>query len=301
MADKGGLREFVAVVEHGSFTAAANALNVTTSFVSREVKRLEERLDARLLHRSTRSLSLTEMGQVYFERGREIYRSLELLEEEMADLQDHPKGLVRVTAAGLYAERYVAPALAEFTMTYPEVSIDLNTNMQSVDLVSDGFDIAIRTGMFSDSSLVARKVAPRRVMVCGSPAYFKSRGQPQSPEDLSGHNCLVLPSMPWRFKHPNGMQTQRVSGTWSSDNVRALIAAAIRGVGLVRMSDYYMEESLKAGELEPVLVEFESNDIATWIVFPAREHMPTRVRILIDFLAERLRRDEPLIRRDTGP
>jgi LysR family transcriptional activator of dmlA len=123
MADKGGLREFVAVVEHDSFTAAAEPLNVTTSFVSREVKRLEERLGSRLLHRTTRSLSLTEMGQVYFDRGREIYRSLEVLEEEMADLQDYPKGLVRVTAAGLYAERYVAPALAEFTTIYPEVSV----------------------------------------------------------------------------------------------------------------------------------------------------------------------------------
>ncbi len=294
MADKSGLREFVAVVEHGSFTAAADALNVSTSFVSREVKRLEERLNTRLLHRSTRALSLTEMGQVYFERGREIHSLLETLEKDMADLQDHPKGLVRVTSADLYAERYVAPAIAEFTMTYPEVSIELDTSMRSTDLIGDGFDIAIRTGALADSSLIARKVAPRRMIVCGSPAYLAKHGHPDTPDDLNSHNCLVLPSLPWRFKYPDGARATRFTGTWTSDNVRALIAASVRGVGLVWMTDYYMEDELNAGELETVLEDFEVDDVATWIVFPARDHLPTRVRFLIDFLAERLHQDEQL-------
>ena len=297
MADKGGLREFVAVVEHGSFTAAADALNVSTSFVSREVKRLEERLDTRLLHRSTRSLSLTEMGQIYYERGREIHDLLATLEADIADLQDHPKGLVRITAAGLYAERYIAPALAEFTMTYPEVSIELDTSMRSIDLIADGFDIAVRTGALEDSSLIARKVGPRRIIVCGSPAYLQQHGRPSTPDELLTHNCLTLTntSMQWRFESPDGVRLSRVSGTWKSDNINALIAAAIRGVGLVRMTDYYMEDELKSGELESVLEDYEVRDVATWIVFPARDHLPTRVRFLIDFLAERLRHDEQLI------
>lgn len=146
MADQRGLREFMAVVEHGSFTAAADALHVSTSFVSREVKRLEKRLNTRLLHRTTRSLQLTDMGHTYHARGLEISNMLDALESDMAELQDHLKGNIRVTAAGLYADRYVAPALAEFTMKYPEVSVELNTSMTIVDIVDAGFDLAVRMG-----------------------------------------------------------------------------------------------------------------------------------------------------------
>ena len=138
MFDRGGLREFVAVVEKGSFTAAADLLDVSTSFVSREVKRLEERLNTRLLHRSTRAVRLTDTGRIYYERAREIQDRIESLESDMADLQELPKGLIRITAAGLYAERYVAPALAEFMSRYPEVSIELNTRMNVVDIIEEG-------------------------------------------------------------------------------------------------------------------------------------------------------------------
>ena len=151
MTDQGGLREFVAVVEHGGFTAAAATLDVSTSFVSRQVKRLEDRLDTRLLHRTTRAVRLTEMGRVYYERSREILDRLEALESDMADLQERPKGLVRITAPGLYAERYVAPALAEFTAKYPEVAIELDTRMGLVDIVAEGYDIAVRMSALADS------------------------------------------------------------------------------------------------------------------------------------------------------
>ena len=295
MADQRGLREFMAVVEHGSFTAAADALHVSTSFVSREVKRLEERLNTRLLHRTTRSLQLTDMGETYHARGLEISNMLDALESDMADLQDRPKGNIRITAAGLYAEHYVAPALAEFTKKYPEVSIELNTSMSVVDIVGDGFDIAVRMAALEDSSLIARKVAPRRVMVCASPGYLNLHGQPKSPDDLRKHNCLSFPEMSWRFQHADEIQTIKVEGTWSCDNGRALVEAATRGMGLIRMTDYYMVDELKRGELIPVLEEFEVQDAATWIVFPTRDQMPTRIRILIDFLAERLKQAEQLI------
>ena len=294
MVDKGGLREFVCVVEQGSFTAAADELNVSASFVSREVKRLEERLDTRLLHRTTRSLSLTEMGKVFYQRGKEIQDALNSLEEEIADLQEHPKGLVRITATGLYAEKYVGPALAEFTNQYPDVSIDLDTTMNSRDLVTDGFDLAIRTGVLEDSTMIARTVAPRRIVTCASPSYLNREGTPDTPHDLYRHNCLLVPTMPWRYEIDGVNTTTRVKGSWQSDNVRTLIAAAVRGVGLVRMTDYYMEEELRSGELRVVLEEFEPKDVYTYIVFPARDHMPTRVRFLIDYLAERLRRTDPV-------
>jgi DNA-binding transcriptional LysR family regulator len=288
MTEQGGLREFVTVVEQGGFTAAARALDVSTSFVSRQVKRLEDRLDTRLLHRTTRAVRLTEMGRIYYERSSEILEQLDSLESDMADLQEHPKGLVRVTAPGLYAQRYVAPALAEFTAIYPDVSIELDTRMGMVDIVAEGYDLAIRMSALADSSLVARKVAPRRLPVCGSPAYFKQHGKPKVPDDLRAHNCLTLPNMSWRFAYPDAVRTVKVRGSWTSDNASALVVAAVRGMGLVRFASYYMNEELLQGELIPVLEKYEVQDAATWIVYADRHHLPTRVRYLIDFLAEHM-------------
>ncbi len=297
MADQNGLREFVAVVEHGSFTTAADALNVSTSFVSREVKRLEERLNARLLHRTTRKSTLTDIGRVYYARGLEIRNLMDALEADMADMQEQVKGPIRVTAPGLYADRYVAPALAEFTVKYPDVTIDLDTNMTVVDIIAEGFDLAIRMSALDDSSLIARKIASRRLVVCASPGYLIRHGEPEVPEDLRSHNCICFPHMAWRFDYPDGVRTIKVSGNWRSDNGRALVAAAERGLGLIRITDFHMAGQLKNGELKAVLEEYEVRDAATWIVYPAREHLPTRVRFLVDFLAQRLKQAEQLIPR----
>jgi DNA-binding transcriptional LysR family regulator len=294
MFDRGGLREFVAVVEKGSFTAAADLLDVSTSFVSREVKRLEERLNTRLLHRSTRAVRLTDTGRIYYERAREIQDRIESLESDMADLQELPKGLIRITAAGLYAERYVAPALAEFMARYPEVSIELNTHMDVVDIIEGGYDLAVRLhGALPDSSLIAIKIAQRRMVVCASPAYFARCGHPKTPEELSAHNCLRIPNMPWRFSWPDETRDMKVSGSLQCDNGKALVVAAVRGIGLIRFSDYYVEDEVRHGELEIVLEQYEVQDTFTWIIYPEREHMPTRVRFLIDFLSERLKRAAP--------
>ena len=166
MIGQKGLREFVAVVEQGGFTAAADALDVSASFVSRRVKHLEQQMGTRLLHRTTRTVRLTEMGRMYYERSREILDRLEALESDMADLQQRPKGLVRMTAPGLYAERYVAPAVAEFTLKYPEVSIELDTRMRVVDIVAEGYDLAIRMSALADSNLVARGCVRNRCATC---------------------------------------------------------------------------------------------------------------------------------------
>lgn len=292
MFDRGGLREFVAVVEKGSFTAAADELEVSTSFVSREIKRLEERLNTRLLHRSTRSLKLTDMGRVYYERAREIHDRIVDLESEMADLQDLPKGKIKLTAAGLFAERFVTPAVAEFLKKYPDVSIELDTRMDEVDIIKEGYDLAVRLhGPLPDSSLIAKKIAQRRVVVCASPAYFGRSGRPESPDDLLSHNCLRLPNMPWRFSFPDGVRIIKVQGNWICDNGRALVKAAVRGIGLIRISEYYVEDEIRRGELEIVLDKFEVDDVFTWIIYPARDQIPTRVKYIIDFLSERLKRD----------
>lgn len=302
MPDHQNLREFVAVVEHGGFTAAADALNVSASFVSRQVKRLEEQLNTRLLHRTTRAVQLTDMGRIYYERSRDILDRIDALESDMADLQQRPKGRVRLTAPGYYAEQFVAPALVDFKIKYPEVSIELDTRMQLVDIVAEGYDLAIRMSALADSSQVARKVAPRRLMVCASPSYLEQFGCPMDPVELRRHQCLTLPDMPWRFEYPDSIHTVKVRGDWVSDNGRSLVAAAAKGVGLVRLADYYVSDELDAGALVPVLEKFEVHDAATWVVYPDRHHLPTRVRYLIDFLVERLRARDPLLKwqRDGG-
>ncbi len=284
-----GLREFVAVVECGGFTAAANTLDVSTSFVSRQVMRLEDRLDTRLLHRTTRAVKLTDMGRIYYERSREILDRLEELESDMADLQEQPRGHVRMTSAGFYAEHYVAPAVAEFMTQYPEVTVEIDTRMQLVDIVAEGYDLAVRMSAPTDSSMVARKVAPRRVMICASPDYLERYGRPKKPDELRKHNCLTLPEMAWRFAYPDAFGVVKVRGSFSSDNGRALVAAAVQGIGLVRLADYYTRNEVFQGRLVPVLEKFEVRDAATWIMYPDRHHLPTRVRYLIDYLVERLR------------
>ena len=284
-----GLKEFVAVVEHGGFTAAANALDVSTSFVSRQVVRLEDRLDTRLLHRTTRAVRLTDMGKTYYERSREILDNLAVLESDMADLQEHPKGHVRITAPGYYAEQFVAPVLIEFMARYPDVTIDFDTSMHLVDLVADGFDLAVRLSPPTDSSLVARKVAPRRMIVCASPDYLAKHGTPKDPDELRRHNCLSLPEMRWRFLYPDSVRNVKIRGSLTSINGRMLVAAAVKGVGVVRFTEYYVRDEISRGELQPVLESFEVQDAATWIVYADRHHMPNRVRLLIDFLVDRLR------------
>ncbi len=290
MQNHEGLREFVGVVESNGFSAAAQVLQVSPSYVSRQVKQLESRLNTRLLHRTTRSVTLTDMGRVYYERSRAILDQLEALESDMADLQQRPKGLVRVTAAGLYAEQYVAPALAEFTARYPEVSIELDTGIGIVDIVAEGYDLAIRMTALQDSSLIARKVMPRRILVCGSPEYLKQNGTPKNPDELRSHNCLTLPDMPWRFACTENIRTVKVRGSWVSNNGKALVTAALHGIGLIRLSSYYIDKHLASGRLVPVLESYEVDDAATWIVYPDRHHLPTRVRFLIDHLADYLKR-----------
>ena len=160
--------------------------------------------------------------------------------------------------------------------------------MRVVDIVEEGFDIAIRMSALSDSSLIARKVEQRRIMVCASPSYLKKRGRPKIPEDLRMHNCLVFPEMPWRFRFPESIHEVKVRGTWNSNNARALVTAACQGIGVVRFADYYFDAALKQGKLEVVLRNFEVDDAATWIIYPNRRHLPTRVRYLVEFLLDAL-------------
>lgn len=281
-----GVDEFVQVVESGSFTAAARELGVSKAHVSKQVRDLEDRLGIRLLHRSTRRQALTEAGEQFYLRCTQLIGELDELSAQLGEAQDTPQGRVRISVAGAFAERYLAPACAEFMARYPQVSIELNFDNRIVDLIDEGFDLAIRYGELRQSGLVARRIAPRRLHVCASPEYLAARGVPTRPEQLRAHACLVGSSDTWIFRGESGaVQRLRVSGNWRSNNGIALLAAARAGLGLVQLPDFYIEDDLQANRLQLVLQDWELGDVGVWAVYPHRRHLSAKVRFLIEHLS----------------
>lgn len=281
-----GVSEFVTVVDAGSFSAAAKRLGVSTSYVSRQVAALEERLGIRLLARSTRTVRMTDAGTEYYRRCSELVAGLEEANQVVVGETAEIVGRIRVAAAGAFAERYVAPALAEFGRQHPQVQIDIDFNTRNIDLIDEGFDFAIRYGVLQDSSLIARKLTARTLVACASPDYLGEWGKPVEPEELRDHACLIANTDRWRFSYPDGERFIRVSGPWRSNNGPALATAAVVGLGIAYTPRVNLATALDSGQLVPILQDFWDRDRSTWIVYPNRQHLPLRVRRAIDFLVD---------------
>ncbi|MFK8186658.1 MAG: LysR family transcriptional regulator [Phormidesmis sp.] len=283
-----GIPEFMAVVDAGSFSAAAKRLRVSTSYVSRRVAALEARLGVRLLARSTRKVRMTDAGAEYYQRCSELVAGLEEANQMAAGEKAVVVGRIRVAAAGAFAERYVAPALAAFALQHPKVTIEMDFNSRRINLIEEGFDFAVRYGVLEDSSLIARKLTGRTLVACASPDYLARHGVPNNPEGLRDHACLSSNQDRWRFQYPDGPRYIRISGPWMSNNGPALEAAAIAGLGIVYSPRVNVANGLASGRLVPILETFWDCDRATWIVYPSR-HLPLRVRRAIDFLVHRFK------------
>ena len=281
-----GVSEFATVVDAGSFSAAAKRLGVSTSYVSRQVAALEERLGIRLLARSTRKVRLTDAGAEYYRRCSELIAGLEEANQIVAGETAEVVGRIRVSAAGAFAERYVAPALADFAQQHPRVQIEIDFNTRNINLIDEGFDFAIRYGLLEDSSLIARQLTGRTLVACASPDYLETWGKPIEPEELRDHACLLANTDRWRFSYPDGERFIRVSGPWRSNNGPALAAAAVRGLGIAYSPRVNLAEELRSGQLVPILQDFWDRDRSTWIVYPQRRHLPLRVSCAIDFLVD---------------
>lgn len=279
-----GLDIFLAVVEHGSFSKAANALDVSTSHVSRQIQQLESRLGTVLLQRTTRSIKLTEEGLAYAAKLKDIQHALLDANNELQGVQHTPKGPIRITGAGDFVANRVAPVIVQFCQLYPEVDVHLDFNARNVDLVEDGFDLAIRFGRLQDSRLIARKLSTRYMKLLASPDYLAKAPPLKSPQDLSQHNCLIAISNRWRFIGDNGIDEIKVSGNWRSNNPQAILHACRSGLGIAHLAEDIAEQSLASGELVSLLDEHQVNDNASWLVYPRKDLMPLRVRLLIDFL-----------------
>lgn len=286
-----GLEVFVSVAETEGFSSAASQLGVSKAHVSRQVLQLEKRLDAQLFVRTTRRVSLTEVGQAFYLRCRDILSNLDEAEQAVQELQEQPQGRLRLTVAGAFAEEYIAPAAVDYMQQFPRMVVELDFSNRIVDMIADGYDLAIRAGALHDSSLIATKLVDRNLHIVASRDYLDRNGIPENPAELQRHNCLTGTLNTWRFKQDNRHMDLRVEGNWKSNNGRALRQAALRGLGFAELPYFYVREDLAAGRLTTVLADFRPTDTAMWAVYPHNRYLSAKVRLFLNFLQQRLRED----------
>ncbi|MDT8880269.1 LysR family transcriptional regulator [Halomonas saccharevitans] len=279
---------FVEVVRLGAFKAAAERLKVSSSHVSRLVSQLENQLGTALLYRTTRRIRLTEAGTLYYQHCHHLFDGFREAEAAIKDLQARPVGLLSLTCATTFGERYLAPLVNDFMVLHPQLEVRLHLTNRQVDIIDEGFDIAIRMGALEDSSLLARRLCERREYVVGSPAYFTHRPQPHALSELAHHRCLVGSRDHWRFAVEGVRREVRIAGSWESNSGPALLDAALKGLGLAQLPDYYVEPHLASGELISVLDAYRHDDSAVWAVTPRHRHRSPKIRQFIDFLVEHI-------------
>ena len=287
-----GMRVFAQVVEAKSFSAAAEKLGMSKSLASRHVSALERSLSVKLLHRSTRKLSLTEAGALFYEHCARIVQEAELAEQRLSRTQSDPAGLVRVTAVPAFAVRHVLPALAEFYQKYPKIQVKLFCSNRPVDLGDEGFDLGIRVSFNPAPNLVARKLAVNRSVLCASPAYLKRHGLPRRIEDLRRHECVLFPALApkgvWTLRRDGQKYSVQVGGVFETDEMDAVRAAVAAGLGIGILPLYMAGDALQQGQLVPLLRQFQVvPESGIYLVYLPNRTLASRVRALIDFLVER--------------
>jgi len=297
------MRLFVATVRSGSFSDTARALRLSPSAVSRKVAALEAELGVRLFTRTTRRLTLTEAGQAYLERASRIVNDVDETHEAVRALEAQPRGLLRVTAPVVYGRLHLAPLVPEFLARYPDVRLELLLRDAVLDLLEDGVDVAVRIAALPDSSLIARRLAPVKRVICASPPYLERRGVPATPAELARHDCLPFRfhtagnawrtgSNVWRLRGPDGLQEITVGGPVTANNADALVIAALAGLGLILVPTWLVSEHLERGALRTVLDDHQVSptdiETAIYAVYPSGRFLPPKVRVFIDFLAESL-------------
>lgn len=284
MTDWEGLDEFTCVAEQGSFTAAAKRLGVSSSHISRQVARLEERLQTRLFYRSTRTVTLTEAGALFLPHCQRLVDARDEALQAVRDLSSEPRGLLRMTCAVAYGETFIMPLVNDFIDMHPNLRVDMTLTNQKLDLLHGSFDLAIRLGRLQDSNLIATRLAPRQLFLCASPAYIERHGMPHSLSELPRHRCLIGSDDQWRFAQSGREITQRVEGSWRCNSGRAVLEAALRGFGICQLPDYYVIEHLDTQRLRALLPQHQPADAGVWALYPQQRHLSPKVRHLIDHL-----------------
>jgi DNA-binding transcriptional LysR family regulator len=292
------LTAFVRVVDSGGFSAAGRRLNMSTTTVSNHVQSLEDRLGVRLLHRTTRKVSLTEVGKAYYERCTQILADLEQADDIAGALQSTPRGTLRIYT-GTHIVPFIAPVVAEFLAAYPDVKVDLSMGERSIDLIDEGFDIAVRLTPLPDSSLIVRSLATWRHVLCCSPAYLEKHGPVRKLSELADHNCVrhvLYPFDDWHFTDRTGAPASvKVSGNLISNSGDTLRMAALHGIGILLAPGFLIANDLESGRLVRLLPEYRPVELAMNAVYPHRHHLSAKVRSFIDLLVHHSAEHQKLI------
>lgn len=288
----GAMIVFAQVVDSRSFSAAAARLGLSKSAVSKQIAKLEDRLGARLLNRTTRTLSPTDAGQDFYERCLRVAREVEEAERAITHLSAEPRGLLRLNAPASFGREYLAPLVPEMLARWPELRIEALFEDRFVDVVAEGFDLVIRITRLQDSSLVARRIASCRRLVCAAPSYLARRGVPRTPAELLQHDCILYSyatdQNEWEFVGPDGrLETVRVDGRLRANNAEVTLAALRAGAGLALSPDFIVGPDIAAGRLVPLLTDYENPFGAIYAVWPHNRNLAPKVRAVVDFLVER--------------
>ncbi len=281
---------FVRVAKAGSFAGAARDLGISRAMATKHIMQLESELNTRLFNRTTRSLSLTEVGESYLERCQQVLLDVEDMEAAVTHLQNEPRGLLKISAPPVIGATNIAPALTEYLKDYPELSVDIVLKGGQVDLIDEGVDIAIYIGPISDTSLVARKIASSSLVVCASPDYLEKYGTPMDPDDLTKHSCLINWAIPprnkWKFKGILGEIEVNVEGRMNANMGDPIRVAAVNGLGLIMLPKYMVGRDIEKGKLVPVMQDYEIAPLDIHAVYPHRKYLSAKVRAFIDFIQE---------------
>ena len=281
---------FSKVISAGSLSAAGRDLGVSTAVISRRLASLETRLGVRLVNRITRRLALTDEGASYHDACTRILAEIEAADAAAAARRVEPQGILKVALPASFGHKHIAPLIPPFAVRYPKIELALSLSDRTVNMVEEGYDLAIRIGELQDSSLAARKLAPNRRVVCASPEYLRTHKAPRTPDELLRHNCLTTTDlkMIWEYKGPDGKRgTVRVSGHYACDNWEVLREWALAGLGVALKSTWDVRRQLEDGSLVRLLPGYDfGTDVAIYAVYPHRRHMPAKTRVFIDYLAE---------------
>ena len=285
-------RAFLQVIDSGSFSSAAAEIGVSVATVARQVNSLEARLGVQLLHRTTRTLSLTEAGKLYRDRIREVLRTYDTVKRDIASFQKDVKGLLRVHLRHSVGNQVIVPALPAFLEKHQNIKLDVTLTDTREDLVAHGVDVAVWLGSLEDSSLIARRLSPGRRLVCCSPSYMAKRGLPAQPTDLAQHNCIIYRAKSydssWRFAKDGKTASVAVSGNLESESSAVLMTSALNGLGFVMLQETMVRSAIQAGELINVFPDYQVSstdaDIALYAVYPGSKQTSPKNRAFIDFL-----------------
>lgn len=281
---------FARVAHNGSFVAGARDLAISRAMATKHIMHLEKKLGVRLFNRTTRQLSLTEIGSAYLDRCQQVLSDINEMEASVTHMHTEPQGLLRLSAPTVFGTSYITPALSEFIELHPKLDIDLILQSNPSNLIDDGIDIAIFLGALENSSFIARKLASYDLVVCGSPRYFKKRGIPQEPHDLKKHNCLINLAMPpyeqWKFHQGHSKISVKVSGNFQANIADPIRIASIQGAGIVMLPSYMINEDIKKGRLQAILTHYSLPPLEVNAVYPHRKYLSAKVSDFLIFLQE---------------